>query len=230
MHKRLSLPLLAFFIISLQAFAQPKISIGDNKTLDFGDVNLGSKLTHEVMVKNVGTDTLRISNVKAQCGCTATILANDIIAPHDEAKMTVSFNPANYSPGKYTKHVYITSNDSTTNGIYTMEFVAEVITPLMLDPGYFSYPNAKLDSVYSKTITLTNKSKSPIVFDSLSGSNEQISFKIGKMKLMPGEQTNIEGILHPVKSGSNQGTLTVYTNIPDQRKVDIKYMAWINRK
>lgn len=230
MIKNVILIMVAFAVVALQGLAQPKLSIGNDKPQDFGDVNLGSKLTHEVFVKNIGKDTLHIDNVKAQCGCTATLLSNNTVPPRDSAKLTVTFNSANYQPGKVTKHVYITSNDTTANKTYTLEFIADVITPLMVDPGFFSYPNAKVDSVYSKSLTLTNKSKSVISIDSLTGNTEQITFKVGKTTLQPGEQTTIEGVLHPVKAGSYQGIFSLHTNIPDQKKMDIRYLAWINRK
>jgi hypothetical protein len=213
-----------------QGFSQARISVADGKQMDFGDVNAGTKLEHNVTVRNTGNDTLRISEVKAQCGCTATMLSNNTLAPHDSTKLNIVFNSAGYQPGKVTKHVYITSNDTGSHGIYTLEFVATVITPLMVDPSYFSFPSAKVDTVYKKSLTISNKTKQPVSIDSLSGSTEQITFTLGKMKLMPGEQTTIEAVLHPVKAGSYQGAVTLFTSVSDQPKLDIRYVAWINRK
>ncbi|MFI5251576.1 MAG: DUF1573 domain-containing protein [Bacteroidota bacterium] len=229
MKEFFKLTLLSVLIIG-QALSQAKLSIGDNKPMDFGDVNSGAKLNHVVTLKNIGNDTLRIGNVKAQCGCTATVLKSSTVPPHDSTTLNVTFNSGGYPPGKVTKHVYITSNDTAMNGTYTMEFLASVITPLMVDPQFFSFPSAKVDSTYKKTLTLTNKSKLPVSIDSISGATEQITFTLGKMKLMPGEQTSIDAVLHPVKSGSFQGSLTLFTTVPDQPKLDIRYLAWINRK
>jgi hypothetical protein len=211
-------------------FSQARISLGTDKQMDFGDVNAGTKLTHDVTIRNLGNDTLRIADVKAQCGCTATMLSNNTVGPHDSTKLNVVFNSAGYQPGKVTKHVYITSNDSGSHGIYTLEFVATVITPIMIDPSYFGFNNARLDTVYKKSLTITNKSKNPISIDSLSGNTEQITFSLGKTKLGPGEQTTIEAVLHPVKAGSYQGSVTLFTSVSDQPRLDIKYVAWINRK
>jgi hypothetical protein len=211
-------------------FSQSRLSVGDGKQMDFGDVNAGTKLVHDVTVRNLGNDTLRITEVKAQCGCTATMLSNNTIAPHDSTSLNIVFNSAGYPPGKVTKHVYITSNDTGSHGIYTLEFVASVITPLMLDPTFFSFPSAKIDSIYKKSITILNKTKQPVSIDSLSGSSEQISFSLEKTKLLPGEQTTLQAVLHPVKAGSYQGAVTLFTSVPDQPKLEIRYVAWINRK
>jgi hypothetical protein len=225
----ISIVFICLFSITL-GFSQSKLSVGDGKQMDFGDVNAGTKLVHDVAVRNLGNDTLRITEVKAQCGCTATMLSNNTIAPHDSTTLNIVFNSAGYPPGKVTKHVYITSNDTGSHGIYTLEFVASVITPLMLDPAFFSFTNAKVDSSYKKTITILNKTKQPVSIDSISGNSEQISFSLSKTKLLPGEQTVLQAVLHPVKAGSYQGSVTLFTSVPDQPKLDIRYVAWINRK
>src|ERR1043165_3054983 len=102
------------FVFTVGLNAQARIQLeGEGKALDFGDVYAGSKLVHDVTIKNVGKDTLRISDVHAQCGCTATLLQENTIAPDGSTRMTVTFDSKNYPPGKVTKHVYITSNDTS---------------------------------------------------------------------------------------------------------------------
>ena len=49
--------------LSALAFADPKILIPE-KTWDFGHVPQNGTFSHDYWVKNVGTDTLRIVNVK----------------------------------------------------------------------------------------------------------------------------------------------------------------------
>ncbi len=52
-----------FFGLTATAAADPKILIPDAKW-DFGHIPQKSKVTHDYLVKNVGTDTLRILRVK----------------------------------------------------------------------------------------------------------------------------------------------------------------------
>ena len=216
--------------LTFSLIAQPKLKFeGDGKALDFGDVTAGKKLTHVVSLQNVGRDTLRISNVKAQCGCTATLLKDNVLAPGAKTEMTVTFDSKNYAPGKVTKHVYVTSNDSLLP-TQSLEFNATVGVPITVDPAFFNFNQAKVDSSFSKTLVITNTSKRAVEIDSLSFKSDNLVLKLAKKHLEPGESTELIGTLHPGTAGSYQGSIDMYTSHPDQPKIEIRYIAWINRK
>src|SRR5881409_3051437 len=86
--------------------AQPKIQAEGGTTLELGDVFNGTKAEHLVTIKNVGTDTLKILEVKAQCGCTAAMMTATKLAPSASGKLSISFDTHNYN-GKVTKQVYV---------------------------------------------------------------------------------------------------------------------------
>src|ERR1041385_3351827 len=93
-------PLLFFVTIFLTcvsgALAQPKIQAVGGTTYDFGDAYTGNKVDRLITVRNIGTDTLRITDVKAQCGCTAAMMTQKSIAPGDSGKLSISFNTSGY--------------------------------------------------------------------------------------------------------------------------------------
>ncbi len=76
---------------------------------DFGTVPQGSIVKHVFKFKNVGTDTLRIEQVKTSCGCTAAE-SSKIIAPNAEGQIAVTYN-AGSALGKTSKTVSVHSND-----------------------------------------------------------------------------------------------------------------------
>ncbi len=78
-------------------------------TYDFGTVAQGSAVKHVFKFKNVGTDTLRIEQVKTSCGCTAAE-SSKIIPPEQEGQITVTYNTGS-GLGKTSKTVYVYSND-----------------------------------------------------------------------------------------------------------------------
>ncbi|NUO83730.1 DUF1573 domain-containing protein [candidate division KSB1 bacterium] len=86
----------------------PKIQLVENN-YDFGTVTQGPAVKHTFKFKNVGTDTLRIEQVKTSCGCTAAE-SSKIIAPQGEGQIDVTFNTANQM-GRVSKTVFIYSND-----------------------------------------------------------------------------------------------------------------------
>jgi hypothetical protein len=148
----------AFLFVAAPLFAQPKIQIEEGTQLNFGDVFHGNKAEKVITIKNVGNDTLRITDVHAQCGCTATMMsdADKRLGPNQTGKLSISFNTTNYS-GPVAKQVYITSND-TSNSRLTITFKTNVLEVLAYEPKVLSFDNMKLDSEYTRTVTITNPS------------------------------------------------------------------------
>jgi hypothetical protein len=62
------------------------------KSIDFGDIKQGDKVSHTFVFTNTGTAPLIISNVAVTCGCTATSWPKEPIAPGKSSEISVSFN------------------------------------------------------------------------------------------------------------------------------------------
>lgn len=89
----------------------PKIQFAET-SFDFGTVAQGTAVKHVFKFKNVGTDTLRIEQVKTSCGCTAAE-SSKIIAPNAEGQIAVTYNTGS-ALGKSSKTVSVLSNDVET--------------------------------------------------------------------------------------------------------------------
>ncbi len=86
----------------------PKIKLTE-MSYDFGTAVQGSQVKHIFKFKNVGTDTLKIAQVKTSCGCTAAE-SSKIIPPQKDGQIEVTYNTGTQL-GKVSKTVYIYSND-----------------------------------------------------------------------------------------------------------------------
>jgi hypothetical protein len=83
---------------------------------DFGKIPQGKPVTHVFEISNKSSDSLRISNVQASCGCTTPEWARDKVqAPGETTKITVGYNAA--SEGPFNKQITITYNGSQTKQI-----------------------------------------------------------------------------------------------------------------
>jgi hypothetical protein len=107
--------LLTLFALALvfQANAQatgPVITFKE-KSIDFGDLTQGDKVSHTFQLTNTGTAPLIISNVAATCGCTVPSWPKEPIAPGKTAEIQVSFNSTG-KMGKQNSVVRIYSNAS----------------------------------------------------------------------------------------------------------------------
>ncbi len=83
---------------------------------DFGKIPQGKPVTHVFEVKNIGTDSLRIINVAASCGCTTPVWErNTAVAPGATTNINVGYNAA--APGTFTKTITINYNDTQSKVI-----------------------------------------------------------------------------------------------------------------
>jgi hypothetical protein len=225
--------LIALCLIALNALvAQPKIDVVGGTMLDFGDSYVGQKVSRIVTVKNTGKDTLHITDVKAQCGCTAALMsdADKIVPPHGTGKLSISFDTHNYGGTKVSKQVYISSNDTSQPRV-TITFTTNVLKVLDVDPALLSFDNMKLDSTYTRTLTVGNPSpKNSLKIISVDPKVPEISVTLMKNELMPGEKTQLQAVYHATKTGTFQGMIELTTNDPVNPKISINYYAWVNKK
>ncbi|TAK56055.1 MAG: DUF1573 domain-containing protein [Bacteroidetes bacterium] len=219
----------SLFIISVFSYAQPKIQLNEGSNLEFGDVVSGNKISKEISIKNGGTDTLHIKDVRAQCGCTATLLTEKILAPNQAANLSITFNSAGYRPGRATKHVYIDSDDPATPTM-TIEFSPNVIQYLEATPNMLSFNSAKVDTVITKSVMVKNTSKDTINIVAVDSKFEYLKVSLSKQHLVPGDSTELTGVLNTPKAGSYQSTVTLLTDNPNLPKFEIKSFMWVNRK
>jgi hypothetical protein len=84
---------------------------------DFGKIPQGKPVTHVFMVDdNSKTDSLKITNVQASCGCTTPNWDRDKTElPGQKTSITVGYNAAN--EGVFSKTITITYNNGKTKQI-----------------------------------------------------------------------------------------------------------------
>jgi hypothetical protein len=93
-------------------FAQvigPKISVLQSD-YSFGDIIQGEKVAHNFTITNSGGDMLKITDIKASCGCTAAVPEKSELKPGESTQIKVEFNSQGRR-GDQVKYVYIRTND-----------------------------------------------------------------------------------------------------------------------
>lgn len=98
----------------------PILFVGNEKYI-FKDVEEGTYVEYEWELKNIGTDTLYISDIESSCGCTAAIPDTKVIPPEKSTKLKVKLD-THGRIGINTKFITIISNDSKSpNKVLTLE-------------------------------------------------------------------------------------------------------------
>ncbi len=115
MKKITSLILLLFFVVTVQAQQDskevdpdaPKIKF-ESKTVDYGRIDKGSDGTREFKFTNVGKSPLKITRVKATCGCTIPTYPRKAIMPGESNIIKVKYDTKKV--GKFSKSISIFTN------------------------------------------------------------------------------------------------------------------------
>jgi len=86
----------------------PVIDFYQNE-FDFGTIQMGEKVAHDFMFKNIGDGDLYIENVVSDCGCTVVDFKRRAISPGEESSIEAVFD-SNGLPGFQLKKITIYSN------------------------------------------------------------------------------------------------------------------------
>ncbi len=76
---------------------------------DFGVFHEGKDAQWDFRFTNTGKDSIRITSVHAQCGCTTPSYDHHTVAPGDTGKISVVYH-SEYRPGPFEKEVVITTD------------------------------------------------------------------------------------------------------------------------
>ena len=114
------------------AYGSPKIHV-EEPIYDFGSTLEGYAVTHVFTIQNIGNDVLKIEKVAVSCGCTATALATDRLAPGESVELEVLINTSGFG-GRISKSIYVYTNDpeyadssSSDRPRFTLRVAGEVI-------------------------------------------------------------------------------------------------------
>jgi len=216
-----------FLLISSIVFSQqsaPQIS-SPNRFHNFGDLREGQIVSHSFIIKNTGTDTLKIFNVRTSCGCTAAEMPKKILAPGDSTVLRVTFNTKN-KKGAQQKYIYLTSNDPQTPK-FKLVLKAEVFDKnanikaikngprLRLQTHQISF--GKLEKGVKKTarIRFMNVGKLPLKITYVKPSSKCLEAFVNRYQLAPGESGILEVTIDTSDlQGAISRTIAFKTNDP----------------
>ena len=219
--------LLISFVVPSLAFTQPKLNVVGGLKFDLGELYTTKIVTRNLTLKNVGSDTLEISNVSASCGCTGTLMSNDHIAPGKSGTLSISFNSKNIK-GSVEKSVSMETNDPKQNHVH-ITFTAKVVPVMELDRDYIVY-RTTIDSAVSDSFTIMNTSATTIRLLSIAPTNSAISATFSTNKLDVGESATVECRFSPKKLGTTKGNITITTDHPKAPSIDVRFFAWVGDK
>ena len=108
---------LVIFLMSVQLLmAQARLAFG-NESYDFGEIEEEAGYAEYTFnFKNTGDQPIKITHVKASCGCTTPGWTKEEVMPGDSGFVKARYNPRN-RPGKFRKSLRITTSQPTENKV-----------------------------------------------------------------------------------------------------------------
>ncbi|MBN2543666.1 DUF1573 domain-containing protein [bacterium] len=133
-------------------------------TFDWGYTVNRQRLTHKYPIINMGTDTLRILNVRTTCGCTKRQMGKTVLAAGETTFVTLEFRTGGYR-GRQRKSAYVTTND-TTNPRVQLSFTAmldSTTQKFIPSPTFYNFGTTE-GNEYETAIKIYNKSLENVEF------------------------------------------------------------------
>lgn len=166
-------------------FAQPRVEVIE-RTYDFGTIKEVDGATKgQFIIKNVGNEPLKITNVRPSCGCTASKYTTEDIAPGQTGFIEAAYDPTN-RPGPFNKSISVSTNDPQ-HSTFVIYIKGDVIKRppskadnyptklgnLRLTTNHYAFNELKNTQKRTDTLRIYNETKQTIV---LNGTSEVPSF------------------------------------------------------
>jgi len=213
--------------LSFTSFAQlmgPKAA-SQQMDYDFGNIVEGKVVDHYFVVTNNGGDILKITNVRASCGCTAAKPEKDELKPGESTKINFKFNSAGRL-GHQEKYVYVNTNDPDNREMkfkfYGTIVQSEVIKKTDQPRIYFKetqhdFGVVKEGNSYNHTFSFKNTGKATLKIKDIKTSCGCTAALISSKEIKPGAEGTLKIELDTTnRIGRMSRTITVESNDPEE--------------
>jgi hypothetical protein len=211
--------------ISASVSAQPGIKFKETKH-EFGNVPEGSYPTWDFTFVNNGNQDLKLTEVKASCGCTSPQWSRDPIKPGDSGEVKVVFNSSGYAGRSFAKSVTVTTN-ITENAQPKQEFLfiqGNVMAKVPEIPQYpVKFTEVKHDLGTLKPgkkltwpVIIMNDGDSTITVKNITSTCTCITFQKGLITIAPHQSVGINATIKTkgITPKTLNETIKVTTSIP----------------
>jgi len=201
MHRKAYLILTMLAFVCFTATAQdkgPKIEF-DKMIHDFGTVQQNDPTQTVFSFTNVSDEPVKLSRVKASCGCTTPSYTKEAIAPGQTGEINVRYNSARI--GAFNKSVTVYYDSAATPVVLRIRGKVEkpadqisyhhTMGGIAFDKINFNIPDLQRDQMYSEAFNIKNISPVEITFTEEMDVPGMFNVNIQQTKLAPGQTSKI---------------------------------------
>ncbi|MFZ1728933.1 MAG: DUF1573 domain-containing protein [Bacteroidota bacterium] len=231
----LLLPLLVLSCTAQQE-GGARLVVEDNATHSFGTITHSDRPEHRFVLRNTSEDTVRITSVKASCGCTAAVVSGGTLPPGGTSTVDVKFTPPRSTNGHVAKTISVyTEGDPQKQ--YLLRIDAEIRSAFTVSPEKIEMGTLITRNVATTTLRLTNASSDTQRIVDIQGALavenrgydgtqppqvlniDEVKSTPHEFTLAPGESQDITVSFFPIYEGKLMGSLVIYAG-PETHQVE----------
>ncbi len=206
---------------------------------DFGNVEQGQIVDHNYSLTNTGGDLLKISDVRASCGCTAAKPEKSELKPGESTSIMVSFNSTGRL-GAQQKFVYVVTNDSSNQEV-RLKLSGNVLAPgnstntekqpkIFLPETQYDFGIVKEGGIVTHTFKIMNNGRATLDISDIKTSCGCTVAQISTKKIEYGKEATIKIDLDTKnRQGRMSRTITITSNDPEEPNKVITIYAEVNK-
>jgi hypothetical protein len=182
----------------------------DQPTVDVGQVYAGQPLKREFTIRNVGKDTLIISDLRASCGCAAPAIDRRLLEPGESARMALEINTLSQPAGPIRWTATVGWRAGAMGGQTTLELTAHLIREIELQPAALALV---AQPGFHHDIVLTDRRPKPLTIRAVYTDSDHL-----RAELLPGNTRESRivrmHVLEKCPAGMTTETLRIATDDP----------------
>ncbi|HET8860471.1 DUF1573 domain-containing protein [Marivirga sp.] len=240
-----ALAIVFLFFFHISVFAQnntAKITFLED-SFDFEIINEADGMAkHVFKFVNSGTDSIKLTSVRASCGCTTPFWEQGALLPGDTGKIEVAYNPLN-RPGKFSKTVTVRTTGEPETKILRISGYVEPkpktiedkfnteLGGIRLKSKFINFGNITTEKPVSQTIEVYNQSEDTITILDRFVSADFIKVSKLPLLILPKTSAEIEiNYLPKIKDdlGFMNDPLTIFTDEVENSSKTLNVIATIN--
>ncbi|MFC2131875.1 DUF1573 domain-containing protein, partial [Bacteroidota bacterium] len=185
-------------------------------------------LKAKVQLKNAGTETLIIKEVKATCGCTTAPLDKKELGPGEIGTLDITLRVAGRS-NNVSKTIRIMSNDKNTPE-KVLWLKCQVIRDLQISQSYLAFQEMTVGNNKEAKISIKNNSKDLIKLSDFVIEPAELKINLkGIVNIKPGQQIDLIGTVTPNQPGNFRGSVKFKTTNKDNKEVTINAFGRVKK-
>jgi hypothetical protein len=200
---------------------QPKISV-DKTRIDMGVIYNGETKKARIVIKNIGSDSLKIVSVTTSCGCTTARRPKDYLRRGEHDAVEVEFNSTGFR-GKIEKHVSIITNDpvASTTEVTLVGDVIEELQPVG-NASVIWLGAVPVGKEITQSVTFKNVSGKVMTLTGYTSSSPDITVLFGQRTVLPADTIRLSLKVTSKKNDYVSEQIFLETDSKRQPKVPVR--------